>query len=1239
MIAALAEQLFHGEAAKDLERKLRRQISHLEPFSAAARVAGLMACPELGANACRLEALLVEVLQHARGGEQLDDESLQELFRFMDSTAHARMEDPAEDVFVSLVMAWSHNFRVFEGTYEGNAFYLQRFIDAVVSMPRGTSFEQMRRSIRALLTLSETVADRAGIRRYTPGEELPCKEIPEEIAPQLSASLDVVRFSSDQLKELGISLPDLRPFLTKLKDWQCHSHTPDLEITPLLQDEGTIYILSPSHISPAIRRHVISFCAGRNELTNLQSAIVGGYSRLLRETPLLGDLKDLPTRWAERDGVLVADCVAEVDPGRFIHLLFVADDFGDAAQTGLARPGKAMSDAGNVIAVRIRDTARQFRAKASYREGLSLIVACGWGRGVMCSVPSASEAGWGVEFLSANDLITLSRVHRMNPLMLFRLRDHASALEAANVELRNINGLLNMYGWAEDCGRDLLPHDQISRDMVQGPMPLQVMITQNALFRVRSSVAQDYDTHIAATPEGESVRVSRYATQSYFSDEAREPVYGSFDDVLADRLKCVYEGAKLNVWLTASVEKSADRNHLFTVWDAFVKWLPIVVPVMEDHLARSSHSNIHWHISFPPFDSSSPPVVDPQATCNQLTSQIGIDAAANGSVVRITVPQLVYHAFHRVDNRAEKAILRALVRGTADLLDCRLDDTMIIDVAIPNPDAKQFHSFTAQCFADYVSHRLPSTPMMLEEFDESLTRLGLAWRAGASRETESITGVEQCTCFLNTAADAMWQDIRQLLSGLDRRAMLERLLLNGEALRRDDRVWKRTARAMLALNASAGDAHRRMADQAFKRNASIVNTRILMEMALCECAHEGGLTPGDLDVARLLSKVSVLTQIGGWSDGIRHDAITPEVRISALGIIQVDHTFHEGVVMPFGYGFAERQQLRAAEKYDEMCREAQAVPSTADLFEQEFQQAWMAEFGFAIDQGRRFLDDIEDRGRQLEQPVFALHRSELIGLRSKELSSDEATRILDELTLVARKQWDKPPDSFTMKDVVPWRYRRRLSAVFRPILQYDVADDPNCLVVPSFIRDGFVYRLDRTYRAEFDDSQFGSVEMKRWIGLRRHEAGHQFNHEVGERLRNLGWRCEVEISPPTLGIDVGDRDYGDVDVLAWHDQLSRVVVIECKDLMFAKTPGEIARQLREFRGKYDSHGQPDRLRRHLDRLELLQNNREAVSAYTGMSDAVPESALVFRNVVPIEFLDDAQVKRARVVYFTGLAQL
>jgi hypothetical protein len=131
----------------------------------------------------------------------------------------------------------------------------------------------------------------------------------------------------------------------------------------------------------------------------------------------------------------------------------------------------------------------------------------------------------------------------------------------------------------------------------------------------------------------------------------------------------------------------------------------------------------------------------------------------------------------------------------------------------------------------------------------------------------------------------------------------------------------------------------------------------------------------------------------------------------------------------------------------------------------------------------------------------------------------------------------------------------------------------------------------------------------------------------------------VEISPSTLGIDVGDRDYGDVDVLAWHDQLSRVVVIECKDLMFAKTPGEIARQLREFRGTYDSHGQPDRLRRHLDRLELLQSNREAVSAYTGNPDAVPESALVFRNVVPIEFLDDARVKQGRVVYLAGLAQL
>ncbi|WP_156932724.1 hypothetical protein [Rhizobium sp. IBUN] len=59
------------------------------------------------------------------------------------------------------------------------------------------------------------------------------------------------------------------------------------------------------------------------------------------------------------------------------------------------------------------------------------------------------------------------------------------------------------------------------------------------------------------------------------------------------------------------------------------------------------------------------------------------------------------------------------------------------------------------------------------------------------------------------------------------------------------------------------------------------------------------------------------------------------------------------------------------------------------------------------------------------------------------------------------------------------------------------------------------------------------------------------------------------------------EDPGDIDVLAWHLD-GRVMLLECEDLQFAKTPSEIAKQLSKFRGKTDEKGRPDLLARHFE---------------------------------------------------------
>ena len=99
----------------------------------------------------------------------------------------------------------------------------------------------------------------------------------------------------------------------------------------------------------------------------------------------------------------------------------------------------------------------------------------------------------------------------------------------------------------------------------------------------------------------------------------------------------------------------------------------------------------------------------------------------------------------------------------------------------------------------------------------------------------------------------------------------------------------------------------------------------------------------------------------------------------------------------------------------------------------------------------------------------------------------------------------------------------------------------------------------------------------------------------------------------------------------------RVLIIECKDLEFAKTHGEIARQMFEFRGADDKKGRPDRLKHHLQRFEVLVAQPERVGRYVGLQGPIRlELHLVFHNPVPMPLDPSEALRRVRVSVFSSL---
>ena len=182
------------------------------------------------------------------------------------------------------------------------------------------------------------------------------------------------------------------------------------------------------------------------------------------------------------------------------------------------------------------------------------------------------------------------------------------------------------------------------------------------------------------------------------------------------------------------------------------------------------------------------------------------------------------------------------------------------------------------------------------------------------------------------------------------------------------------------------------------------------------------------------------------------------------------------------------------------------------------------------------------------------------------------------------------------------------------------------------VRDAFAYMLSNYYRGDFPDHQL-SPKMKAWRARTTGARGTAFATEVAAALSAAGWQTRTEINVTELLGQGFERDHGDVDVLAWRNDAGRVLIIECKDVQYRKTYGEIAEQLADFRGEVRANGKRDELRKHLDRMDVIRAHLAAVSRLTGV-ESLPdvESHLIFRHPVPMELAlqhIDAKVKVSR----------
>lgn len=1233
MMAAMALSVGADSIGSVMERcpAVIKKLERYCPVATAAVFGGLLLNPRFQKNCLRLEYLIHISIAAGNGVRTTPYQDLINAYNEVGNEC-GHLEDPPEDLFAHRIYTRQGNYIVIDGIWEGAGFYLQRFMHVVESMPDKGLFGALRKSIHALLKISDYICSRANITPNSLGEEFGQDRLSGPTAAKAAALKSSVALSPADLKNLRIEFEDLTPFIFEpparysIKD-QSLGNTA-LERKPLAMIGDIIYLVLPTSVSLAIRWLCISALGTGKSRPALTYNIGKEYSRLINHMKILGgDSVDAAFTYHEGEALFCTQKL--IDTGRYINLGFLLDnleDFTDSGFMGMYSPSESLK---SKLAENIIEMQDKASIDPQFRGGINIIVSCGIGRGASFDLSLPRRDGWKLQVMSAHDFYTLSNVEQFEPLNLWRMLETEEKLQDSNVLLQNMNGLLNLYAWCESLNGHMVPHSDIPDDFNNSTLFLA--ITQNGLRETRRKVAYSMDDQVQQYTDGSWLLIRKEGS-SYFKEDDLLPFYGSFTPgapkgvVLTDR-RC---------WWTELESPANGKNTAsYDRWKMLGVWIVRSAPILDDALGQAlGLGPLVWRCVFE--EPQEPSYIEQYGSEDDAASSITVTVHADTRTVQLNINPDFDKALFNPTNIAERTLVKCFVAGILELAGKdRLLIEQLTNRIVPNDQARYAHIFKVAKFRDHFPDLLNKKVITINQLDEGLSKLNIGWKVRERSEGGIIEGKSECQAYLNALVTRLEQELCDEIRRFNREHLISQLLLNIDAASVSRDRWHRTASAVLSLRENQDAALAVMRDYEFKLNSVLQPSRNLIEVAICESPIDNGDFVGELDIARLLGKAACLHHLGGWSDLIRWGVMTPKVLIRPLGDVHVEHDFIETVVEGFGTATSAHRYLSSARNYAKNLKDNDSTDSDSQEIDSKFLTAWKDDLGVCFEDFCRYVDAVENHAINLGQSVLAMRRSELLKLAE---NAEIGEIILQTLTLAPRESWRHVPEGYESKDIDPWRFKRQLSVVRRPLLQITPEEEALYLIAPGIIREGFISIVSNYYSGSYPDRHLGKA-MRKYAGYARDRDGMAFNTRVSEKLSELGWQTEPEIKLTKILKARLDRDYGDVDVLAWDAKLGRVLIIECKDLQFKKTYGEIAEQLNDFQGM-EKDGKRDLLRKHLDRVSVLREHANKLQEYLRLSSISEiESVVVFSNPVPMQFATGAIREEAKTFTFSSLSAL
>ena len=409
-------------------------------------------------------------------------------------------------------------------------------------------------------------------------------------------------------------------------------------------------------------------------------------------------------------------------------------------------------------------------------------------------------------------------------------------------------------------------------------------------------------------------------------------------------------------------------------------------------------------------------------------------------------------------------------------------------------------------------------------------------------------------------------------------------------------------------------------NNAYRRTASVMRaTTIIIEISIHDAGKLGSEEIGLMEFEELMALALELFKVQTDTDVEKYRPEDIEMHYGFDGAINLDNKLNQD-----SYPIINDQIMKPVEDHvDRLEQEKEEWQRSKSGIENDkrLEEAFVCEYGIPISKMGSFLNSITDIAVESKVRHFRMKKSALrsVMCQGKEFSEDEVNNLTQRLTIKTRKTFKAIDDGLHDRELLFSRFSRGQSLISRPIVILNDGKDPEYFISPLLVHRSLRHSLNGATEGSLNSQDyFVSESMKRYTSRASDEKGKEFNSEVAKIVEQVGFEvdCEVKMTK-ALRLKSSDeiRRLGSVDILAIDRENSKVWVLEAKNLKFCHTTGEVASLLSDYSGgtipTSKNKLKPDRLKRHLDRVEFLQRHRERLAeTYSLDSDFEIEGRLV-----------------------------